>query len=164
MSGLFLSNRCWLRQPFFFHLINLFVPQNSLFFILIQFNALLYQQLLCVYIYWKGENACTEGGGSLPTGSQDWRSLSVWWLNKHEKYWLHQISRSHRTHTHTHPKKKKKKLDKTITDFDPNWAFPVCNSSLNSPMDLKWCTKHSSNFKVSQAAKLTIGMQFEENY
>ena len=24
-------------------------------------------------------------------------------------------------------------------DFDPNWAFPDCNSSLNSPMAMKWC-------------------------
>ena len=28
-----------------------------------------------------------------------------------------------------------------IADFDPNWAFPDCNSSFNSPMALKWCTK-----------------------
>ena len=28
-----------------------------------------------------------------------------------------------------------------IADFDPNWAFPECNFSLNSPMDLKWYTK-----------------------
>ena len=28
-----------------------------------------------------------------------------------------------------------------IVDFDTNWAFPGCNSSLNSLMDLKWCTK-----------------------
>ena len=25
--------------------------------------------------------------------------------------------------------------------FDPDWAFPVSNSSLNSPMATKWCTK-----------------------
>ena len=24
-----------------------------------------------------------------------------------------------------------------IVDFDPNWAFPDCNSSLNSPMGTK---------------------------
>ena len=30
---------------------------------------------------------------------------------------------------------------KTNIDFDPNWAFPHCNSSLNSLMDFKWCTK-----------------------
>ena len=28
-----------------------------------------------------------------------------------------------------------------IAIFYPNWAFPDCNSSLNSPMDLKWCTE-----------------------
>ena len=28
-----------------------------------------------------------------------------------------------------------------IADFDSNWAFPDCNSSLNSPMAWKWCTK-----------------------
>ena len=27
-----------------------------------------------------------------------------------------------------------------IVKFDPNWAFPDCNSSLNSPMCTKWCT------------------------
>ena len=26
-------------------------------------------------------------------------------------------------------------------EFDPDWAFPDCNSSLNSPMAMKWCTK-----------------------
>ena len=49
-------------------------------------------------------------------------------------------------------------------DFDPNWAFPDCNSSLNSQMATKWYTKlevalkrcpivfqgHLSNFKVTQ--------------
>ena len=49
-------------------------------------------------------------------------------------------------------------------EFDPDWAFPDCNSSLNSPMAKKWCTKlevalkrcpivfqgHPSNFKVTQ--------------
>ena len=28
-----------------------------------------------------------------------------------------------------------------IVKFDPNWAFPDCNSNLNSPMGTKWCTK-----------------------
>ena len=49
-----------------------------------------------------------------------------------------------------------------IVEFDSNWAFPDCNSSLNSPMAMKCCTKletakkrcpivfqgHPSNFKV----------------
>ena len=51
-----------------------------------------------------------------------------------------------------------------IIKFDPNWAFPDCNSSLNSPMAMKCCTKletaeercpivfqgHPSNFKVTR--------------
>ena len=51
-----------------------------------------------------------------------------------------------------------------IVQFDPNWAFPDCNSSLNSPMAMKCCTKletakercpivfqgHLSNFKVTR--------------
>ena len=28
-----------------------------------------------------------------------------------------------------------------IVDFDPNWPFPDSNSSLNTPMATKWCTK-----------------------
>ena len=28
-----------------------------------------------------------------------------------------------------------------IVEFDPDWAFPHCNSSLNSPMATKCCTK-----------------------
>ena len=51
-----------------------------------------------------------------------------------------------------------------FVEFDPNWAFPDCNSSLNSAMAMKCCTKletakercpiifqgHTSNFKVTQ--------------
>ena len=51
-----------------------------------------------------------------------------------------------------------------IVGFDPDWAFPDCNSSLNSPMGTKWCTKlevtlkrcpivfqgHPSNFQVTR--------------
>ena len=51
-----------------------------------------------------------------------------------------------------------------IVKFDPNWAFPDSNSSLNSPMAMKCCTKletakercpivfqgHPSNFKVTR--------------
>ena len=51
-----------------------------------------------------------------------------------------------------------------IVEFDPNLAFPVSNSSLNSPMAMKCCTKletakercpivfqgHPSNFKVTR--------------
>ena len=51
-----------------------------------------------------------------------------------------------------------------IVEFDPNWAIPDCNSSLNSPMAMKCYTKletamercpivfqgHPSNFKVTR--------------
>ena len=51
-----------------------------------------------------------------------------------------------------------------IVEFDPNWAFPDSNTSLNSPMAMKCCTKletakercpivfqgHPSNFKVTR--------------
>ena len=53
---------------------------------------------------------------------------------------------------------------KKIVEFDPNWVFPDCNSSLNSPIAMKCCTKletakercpivfqgHPSNFKVTR--------------
>ena len=28
-----------------------------------------------------------------------------------------------------------------IVEFDPDWAFPDCNSSFNKPMATKCCTK-----------------------
>ena len=31
-----------------------------------------------------------------------------------------------------------------IVEFNPNWAFPDCNSRLNSPMAMKCCTKRNS--------------------
>ena len=33
--------------------------------------------------------------------------------------------------------------------FDPDWAFPDSNSSLNSPMATKWCTKLEEALKSS---------------
>ena len=65
-----------------------------------------------------------------------------------------------------------------FADFDPNWAFPDCISSLNSPMALKWSTKlrvvekrcpivfrgHPSNFEVIRVEKWTIWIQFEQDY
>ena len=56
-----------------------------------------------------------------------------------------------------------------IVEFDPNWAFPDSNSSLNTPMAKKWCTKlevalercpivfqgYPSNFKVTRLKKLS---------
>ena len=51
-----------------------------------------------------------------------------------------------------------------FVEFDPDWEFPDCNSSLNSPMAMKWCTMlevtlkrflivfqgHPSNCKVTR--------------
>ena len=62
-----------------------------------------------------------------------------------------------------------------ITEFDPNWAFPDCNCSLNSPMAMKWCTKlevaqkmcpivfqgHTSNCKVTRLKKI---VDFDTNW
>ena len=62
---------------------------------------------------------------------------------------------------------------KKIVDFDPNWGFLDCNSSLNSPMALIWCTKleaaysrcpivfqgHPSNFNVIWDRKSPIVTQ-----
>ena len=56
---------------------------------------------------------------------------------------------------------------KTFANFELNWAFPDCSSSLNSLMATKWCTKlevawkrypivfqgHPSFFKVTQLKK-----------
>ena len=61
-----------------------------------------------------------------------------------------------------------------IVEFDPNWAFPDCNCSLNSPMAMKCCTKletakerspivfqgHPSNFKVTRYKTSPILTQF----
>ena len=64
--------------------------------------------------------------------------IHIWWWNDTYSLMLlrrgallffkviRQISRSHGA---------------KITEFDPDWAFPDCNSSLNSPMATKWCTK-----------------------
>ena len=62
---------------------------------------------------------------------------------------------------------------KNIVAFDPNWGFP--DSSLNSPMAMKWCTKHKaalkrcpivfqgypSNFKVTRDKTLPILTRIE---
>ena len=62
-----------------------------------------------------------------------------------------------------------------IVEFDLNWAFPDCNSSLNSPMAMKCCTKletakeicsivfqgHPSNFKVTRYKTSPIFTEIE---
>ena len=46
-----------------------------------------------------------------------------------------------------------------IVDFDPNWAFADCNSSLNSPMATKWCTKLEVNIQDHTAQTSSICTQ-----
>ena len=69
-------------------------------------------------------------------------------------------------------------IGQKIANFHPNLAFPDCNSSLNSRMAFKWCTKldvvqnrcpfvfrgHPSNFKITQVEKSKIWIQFEWDY
>ena len=43
-----------------------------------------------------------------------------------------------------------------IVEFDPNWAFPDCNSSLNSPMATKCCTKLETAFRSHFVAILFL--------
>ena len=43
-----------------------------------------------------------------------------------------------------------------INDLDPNLAFPDCNSSLNWPMAMKWCTKIEIPYKVKQDKKKSL--------
>ena len=66
-------------------------------------------------------------------------------------------------------------MGQKIADFDPNWAFPDYNSSLNTPMDWQWCTNRNvvkkrcrivfwgqpSNCKFTRAEKSTLCVQFE---
>ena len=40
----------------------------------------------------------------------------------------------------------KVKVTEVKRNFDPNWAFPDSNSSLNSLMAMKWCTKLQLEF------------------
>ena len=51
---------------------------------------------------------------------------------------------------------------KQIVDLDPNWAFPDCNSSLNSPVAMKWCTKLEVAYErcpvVSEGHPLTLNV------
>ena len=48
-----------------------------------------------------------------------------------------------------HPLNFKVSRDKKIGDFDPNWAFPDCNFSLNLLTVLKWWIKLGSIKEVS---------------
>ena len=69
-----------------------------------------------------------------------------------------------------HPSNFQGHAGQKIANFDPNWAFADCNSSLNSPMAMKWCTEleiaqkrfpvvfqdYPSYFKVTRGKKWPI--------
>ena len=69
---------------------------------------------------------------------------SLTWYRKSALFFykvIHQISRSCGTKT---------------ANFDPNWAFSDCNSSFNSPMDLKRCTELDGVKKRRPFSRLSI--------
>ena len=46
-----------------------------------------------------------------------------------------------------------------IVDFVPNWAFPDCNPSLNSPMAIKWHTKLEDAYKRRLFSRSSVKFQ-----
>ena len=71
------------------------------------------------------------------TVTQVW--IDIWWWN--DAYSLMLLRRGALFFFQGHPSNfKVTRLWKSLK-FDPDWAFPDCNSSLNSPMATKWCTK-----------------------
>ena len=92
-------------------------------------------------------------------------------------WYHHEIFRSYYQWPKWYPCKRSRSKDKgqghraiKIVDFDPNWAFLDCNSSLNLPMVMQLCTKlevplkrcpnvsqgHLSNFKVTHDKQMLI--------
>ena len=88
-------------------------------------------------------------------------SIPIWWWN--DAYSLMLLRRGPYCFSRSSVKFQSHTALK-IVEFDPDWAFPDCNSILNSPMATKWCTKlevalkrcpivfqgHPSNFKVTR--------------
>ena len=112
------------------------------------FSSSYHEEIFRSYYQWPGWGQCERSRSKVKvtevkTQLNRFRNvtpvwITIWWWNDVQSSMLlwrgallffkviHQISRSHRT---------------KITDFDPNWGFPDCNLSLNSPIDLNWCTK-----------------------
>ena len=71
------------------------------------------------------------------------RTLTPVWI--HIWQWNHAHSwKQHRRGTYCFSRSSVKFQGHTalkIAEFDPGWAFPDCNSSLNTQMATKWCTK-----------------------
>ena len=52
---------------------------------------------------------------------------------------------------------------KKIVDLEPNWVFPDCNSSLNSPLAMKWCTKLEVVWKSCQIFFQKLSVKFQHH-
>ena len=64
--------------------------------------------------------------------------IHIWWWN--EAYSLMMLRRGALLFLKVIRQISRSQALKSV-EFDPDWAFPDCNSSLNSPMTTKWCTK-----------------------
>ena len=65
--------------------------------------------------------------------------IHIWWWN--DAWSLILLRRGALLFFQGHPSNFKVTRLTKIVEFDPDWAFPDWNSSLNSPMATKWCTK-----------------------
>ena len=64
------------------------------------------------------------------TVTPDW--IHIWWWNDAQEVPYHFSMSFVKFQGHAAKKN---------VDFDPNWAFPDCNSSMNSLMAMEWCIK-----------------------
>ena len=64
--------------------------------------------------------------------------IHIWWWN--DGYSLMMLMRGALLFSRSSVKFQGHTALKSV-EFDPDWAFPDCISSLNSPMATKWCTK-----------------------
>ena len=74
------------------------------------------------------------------------RTISRSHGTKHHRFYFRTIGRSQLSNPSDLPCSRSSvkfqgRMALKIVEFDPNWAFPDFNLSLNSPMATKWCTK-----------------------
>ena len=151
-------NRFWTVTPVWIHL---WWWNDAYSLMLLRRGALLFFKVICQI----SRSHCSRNSQIWPRLGVSGLLLKFYFTNGYEmmhKAWssreevLYRFSRSYvKLQGHTALK---------IVDFDRNWPFPDCNSSLNSPIATKWCTKlevakkrcpivfqgHTSNFKVTR--------------
>ena len=111
------------------------------------FPSLYHHEIFMIYYQWQKWCPCKRSRSEvkvteIKTQFSCFRTITpvwiyIWWWNDAHRCCLEEVpycfSRSSiKFQGHTRQK---------IGAFDRNWVFPDCNSSLNSPMDLKRCTK-----------------------